>query len=116
MTHPAADIVADLASSVARSAAMAVFAQLSYRDIAETMIAELSAPTARRQMTSEWRIRDRAYFLWLEAGRPAGRALDFWLIAEREFHQRIVDSARTFWSGYTGRDAVSSTIDVRQAA
>lgn len=30
-------------------------------------------------------IRMRAYHLWLHAGRPDGRELDFWLNAEREF-------------------------------
>jgi hypothetical protein len=32
------------------------------------------------------RIRDRAYEIWDENGRPGGRDLEFWLEAEREFH------------------------------
>ncbi|QOG16364.1 DUF2934 domain-containing protein [Bradyrhizobium sp. SEMIA] len=32
-------------------------------------------------------IRKRAYELWLSAGRPGGRDLEFWLSAEREFLQ-----------------------------
>jgi hypothetical protein len=33
--------------------------------------------------TSE-QIREKAYYLWMEAGRPAGRDLEFWAAAERE--------------------------------
>ena len=29
-------------------------------------------------------IEKRAYALWEEAGRPEGRALDYWLLAEQE--------------------------------
>ncbi|MBC8129572.1 MAG: DUF2934 domain-containing protein [Rhizobiaceae bacterium] len=29
-------------------------------------------------------VRDRAYFLWEEAGRPAGREHEFWAQASRE--------------------------------
>jgi len=31
---------------------------------------------------SEAKVRDLAYQLWVEAGQPEGRALDFWLAAE----------------------------------
>lgn len=31
---------------------------------------------------SEDKVRDLAYHLWVEAGQPEGRALDFWLAAE----------------------------------
>ncbi len=29
-------------------------------------------------------IATRAYFLWLEAGKPEGRSLHFWLLAESQ--------------------------------
>lgn len=32
-------------------------------------------------------IRNRAYFLWEEAGRPAGREHDFWAQAAREIEE-----------------------------
>lgn len=32
-------------------------------------------------------IRNRAHEIWEENGRPAGRDLDFWLEAEREFQE-----------------------------
>jgi Protein of unknown function (DUF2934) len=38
-------------------------------------------------MTGWWheeRIRERAYDLWERAGRPEGRAVEYWLQAERE--------------------------------
>jgi hypothetical protein len=31
-----------------------------------------------------WRIRERAYQLWEQEGRPEGRHMDHWLQAERE--------------------------------
>jgi len=31
---------------------------------------------------SEDKVRDLAYHLWVEAGQPEGRAMDFWLAAE----------------------------------
>ena len=34
--------------------------------------------------TLEMQIRQRAYELWDAAGRPEGRAMDFWLEAERD--------------------------------
>jgi Protein of unknown function (DUF2934) len=33
---------------------------------------------------SEAQIRDRAYALWEEAGRPDGQDMAFWIVAERE--------------------------------
>jgi hypothetical protein len=33
------------------------------------------------------RIRARAYQLWEEAGQPAGRAVEFWLEAERQINE-----------------------------
>jgi len=38
---------------------------------------------------SEAEVRELAYHLWVEAGKPAGRDLDFWLAAE----QRLTGSA-----------------------
>jgi len=34
------------------------------------------------------RVKARAYELWEEAGRPAGRDVEFWLEAERQVKQR----------------------------
>jgi hypothetical protein len=35
------------------------------------------------------RVKARAYELWEEAGRPAGRDVEFWLEAERQVKQRL---------------------------
>ena len=45
------------------------------------------------QEAFERRVRERAYFLWLEEGRPEGRALEHWMLAftrqvAREAHER----------------------------
>ncbi|WP_407187782.1 DUF2934 domain-containing protein [Bradyrhizobium centrosematis] len=37
-----------------------------------------------RRMMRRGQVRARAYELWEQAGRPAGRELDFWLEAERQ--------------------------------
>src|SRR3712207_820166 len=34
-----------------------------------------------QQEEFERRVRERAYFLWLEEGRPDGRALEHWMLA-----------------------------------
>ena len=39
-------------------------------------------------------VRDRAYFLWDETGRPEGRADDFWRQAQ---HQRFRERAYALW-------------------
>jgi hypothetical protein len=39
-------------------------------------------------------VRDRAYFLWEEAGRPEGRAEDFWHQAQ---HERFRERAYALW-------------------
>jgi len=39
-----------------------------------------------KQWTQD-RIRERAREIWEESGRPAGRDLEFWLQAEREFRE-----------------------------
>lgn len=36
---------------------------------------------------SETQIRDRAYALWEEAGRPEGQDKEFWAMAERELSE-----------------------------
>ncbi len=36
---------------------------------------------------TETQIRDRAYALWEEAGRPEGQDMEFWIAAEREVSQ-----------------------------
>jgi hypothetical protein len=35
----------------------------------------------------EW-IEKRAYFLWVEAGRPDGMDMTFWAAAEREYYTK----------------------------
>lgn len=40
------------------------------------------------------RVRERAYRLWEEAGRPEGRALDHWLEAEGELRKPGARSGR----------------------
>lgn len=37
---------------------------------------------------SEMQIRDRAYALWEEAGRPEGQDKEFWAMAERELSEQ----------------------------
>lgn len=37
---------------------------------------------------TETQIRDRAYSLWEEAGRPEGQDMEFWITAERELADR----------------------------
>ena len=39
-------------------------------------------------------VRDRAYFLWEQAGRPEGRADEFWHQAQ---HERFCDRAYALW-------------------
>jgi Protein of unknown function (DUF2934) len=54
-------------------------------------VIELSAKLKRRARAiakpTERRIRRRAKELWEQAGRPAGRDLEFWLQAEQEFRE-----------------------------
>ena len=52
------------------------------RDFAEDIRQRLQRLVSRRGGQDE--IRARARQLWEQAGRPAGRDLDFWLQAERE--------------------------------
>jgi hypothetical protein len=40
--------------------------------------------TPDRPGPTDEQIRTRAYFLWVQAGRPSGDGLQFWLEAERE--------------------------------
>ena len=39
-------------------------------------------------------VRERAYMLWEEAGRPKGRAAEFW---HRAQHQRFCERAYAIW-------------------
>ena len=38
----------------------------------------------------EYAIRNRAYELWELAGRPPGQHLSFWLIAEKEYQDAVL--------------------------
>lgn len=40
-------------------------------------------------------IRQRAYQIWEDRGRPVGRALEHWLIAEHEMHLHRATKVRT---------------------
>jgi hypothetical protein len=42
---------------------------------------EVGGTMSGKQIKEE-RIRDAAYFLWFDAGMPAGRDMEFWLAAE----------------------------------
>lgn len=44
--------------------------------------------TSAREAPGEDAIRERAYALWEEAGRPEGDGTQFWLDAERELNGR----------------------------
>ena len=54
-------------------------------------------------MISEDRIRERSHQIWLREGRPEGRALDHWLMAEAELrteqsrHLRVLDYNKTVY-------------------
>ncbi len=48
----------------------------------------------------EQRVRERAYFLWLDEGCPNGRALEHWMLA---FTQQIAQEAHTESVGLEGR-------------
>ena len=50
----------------------------------------IHAEAGKLKMTAEemerrQKIRERAHEIWIEQGRPEGRDLEFWLVAEREF-------------------------------
>lgn len=46
--------------------------------------------TIQRQLENyKHLIRTRAYFLWVEAGKPYGRDLDFWLAAENSLREMV---------------------------
>lgn len=40
------------------------------------------------RMMRRGQVRARAYALWEQAGRPAGRELEFWLEAERQLEEK----------------------------
>ncbi len=42
-----------------------------------------------QQRNAERLVRERAYFMWEDAGRPDGRSLEFWLAAEKEFKANL---------------------------
>jgi hypothetical protein len=43
-----------------------------------------TGPGVRRRTASHGEVAVRAYYLWLERGRPAGTHLEDWLAAERQ--------------------------------
>jgi hypothetical protein len=52
-----------------------------------------------QQRNCERLVRERAYFLWVDAGRPEGRDLEFWLDAERRFKELTGQLAGTVAEG-----------------
>jgi hypothetical protein len=56
-----------------------------------------STATMPPQPSPEQAIRERAYAIWEEEGRPEGRDVDHWLPAEAEIapkvHSRVADTA-----------------------
>ncbi len=51
-------------------------------------------------------IKDKAYFKWVEAGRPDGRDQEFWDVAEKEYAETYIievnlpPKQRRRWGGY----------------
>jgi hypothetical protein len=72
------------------------------RETADNIIG-LAAKLMRRAHVlarpSEKRLRRRAREIWEENGRPSGRALEFWLQAEREFREAEELARRTTGGG-----------------
>jgi len=48
-------------------------------------------------------VRERAYYIWEETGRPEGLEKEHWLMAEREVAEKVANE-----SSYNGRDARSA--------
>ena len=59
------------------------------REIIESKRAIIEATHSAQQRNAERLVRERAYFLWEDAGCPDDRDIEFWLQAEREFHQQV---------------------------
>ena len=48
---------------------------------------QIAAGESRKPEPDEHRIRKRAYAIWIEEGKPEGRAMDHWLRARWELEQ-----------------------------
>ena len=59
---------------------------------------------------TEQRIRDRAYALWQEAGRPEGRDHEFWHQAEAEENAAPTEGANAT-TGLGSMDVISNDLD-----
>ena len=57
---------------------------------------------------TERKVRERAYELWVEGGRPHGKSDDYWVQAEREVHGRNV-------TGTAATSAKSSAANTKSA-
>jgi hypothetical protein len=57
------------------------------REQAATINDRLAAAALRRMSASEGVVRQRAYDLWDQAGRPHGRSNEFWVAAKAEFQR-----------------------------
>ncbi len=59
-----------------------------------------------------------AYFNWLNAGRPEGRCLEFWLTAEREWIERCYVPRREFavaeaLAAVPGEDTATRSVEAK---
>ena len=50
---------------------------------------KISLSSLTLEKLSKW-IRERAYYLWEEEGRPQGKDLDIWVKAEREVFSQLI--------------------------
>lgn len=57
-------------------------------EAAESVSLQPAAPATQPTAVDDEQIRARAYFLWEQAGHPAGSGAEFWLRAEQELKQR----------------------------
>ena len=56
-------------------------------------LAQAITETKRKQAENcEWLVRERAYYLWIDAGCPEGRADEFWFAAEDQLRQMLRDA------------------------
>ncbi|OZI62147.1 DUF2934 domain-containing protein [Bordetella genomosp. 11] len=57
-------------------------------------VGDETAPDSETKQGLEQSVRDRAYFLWERAGRPEGRADEFW---HRALDEHLQERAYTLW-------------------
>jgi hypothetical protein len=62
------------------------------------------------------RIRERAYWIWIEEGRPQGRSLEHWVRAEREIAQALDASPASAASDAQGTRGATQASRARRGA